>query len=137
LQQVDPPTQPTVINPYVNAVKVSSKFDTRNPQDENYGNYQVLAEAPNGNLMTGVRIQAVANYPDKVLDNPDGWRFKTTANSSLVWVYPEEGTGDYQVNLANDALANSKLAPAVAVAGTSAEHTGWWLYSSSCCRHLS
>lgn len=48
----------------------------------------------------------------QVLDNPNGWRFKTVANSTMVIATPED------IKVRNAATANSKLAPAIALAGT-------------------
>ena len=68
----------------------------------------------------GVRVNAEAHYPRKKDQNPGGAKFKTVANSSLVFTYPAKFTAT-SVTLENNAKAESKLAPAVALASTYGE----------------
>lgn len=96
-------------------VKVSSSFDTRSP--ENVGQYDLLFE---DDYVSGAQVRAQARYPDPRTENPLGWRFKTVANSSLVFTYPANRTTE-ELKLRNIATSDSKLAPAVALAGTYAE----------------
>jgi hypothetical protein len=62
------------------------------------------------------RQSAAANYPDPILTNPNGWRVGTKAAATMNIVTPTTE----EVLLRNQADANSKLAPAIAMAGTSA-----------------
>eukprot|EP00775_Hariotina_reticulata_P003102 gene3102-3381_t len=110
--------QQVVYNPYVNEVKVSRLLDNRLPFDQTGGiqdaqkrQRATITQNEDGDI-TSAQLSATANYPDKVLDNPNGWRFKTVANSTMVIATPED------IKVRNTATANSKLAPAIALAGT-------------------
>lgn len=63
--------------------------------------------------MTKSRVSATANYPDTVLDNPNGWNVgvKSKVTQNIV------STAD-DVAVVTSAGANSKLAPAIALAAT-------------------
>jgi hypothetical protein len=65
---------------------------------------------PNSNF-PGAVAEAFADYPDPVLENPDGWRFKVISNASIVL-----GSNNTAVGARIDSIANSKLAPAIALA---------------------
>jgi hypothetical protein len=63
-----------------------------------------------------VNVQAV--YPDPLLENPDGWKFKVISNASIV-------LGSTTAGLARiDSTADSKLAPAIALSSADVESSG-------------
>ncbi len=59
------------------------------------------------------RQQVTANYPDPILENPNGWRVGAKAQATM----NVATTADPLFQ--NTATANSKLAPAIALAATS------------------
>lgn len=61
---------------------------------------------------TDISQSASAAYPNPKFDNPNGWRFKVKANSSVTVATKSA------INLVNSARADSKLGPAIAKAGT-------------------
>jgi hypothetical protein len=65
-------------------------------------------------------VRADANYPDPVLDNPNGWRFKTISNASIVM-----NTQNPLAVTRVLSFSNSKLAPAVALASATVEGPGF------------
>jgi hypothetical protein len=66
----------------------------------------------------GAVVEAIAQYPDPVLENPDGWRFKVKSNASVV--LGSTTTAAVRLN----SLAQSKLAPAIALASADLESAG-------------
>lgn len=96
-------------------VEAVSRFDSRSTDQVGdtkiaWADYETIQ---------GIRVQAEARYPGRD-ENPAGLKFKTVANSSLVFTYPATLTADV-VKLENNARADSKLAPAVALATTYGE----------------
>eukprot|EP00775_Hariotina_reticulata_P002157 gene2157-2475_t len=73
---------------------------------------------PNSTL-PGVDARADANYPDPVLDNPNGWKFKTISNASVVLNTQHPAAVTRVLS-----FSNSKLAPAVALASATVEGAG-------------
>lgn len=71
------------------------------------------------NQVTKARQTVTANYPDPILENPNGWRVGAKANATMIVA---SSAGD--VKLFNNAVANSKLAPAIALAGTNSLTSG-------------
>lgn len=64
-------------------------------------------------------VNAIAAYPNPQTDNPNGWRFKTVSNATLVL-----GT-QFPLTLGRvQSISQSKLAPAVALAGANVEGPG-------------
>jgi hypothetical protein len=118
------PTAPPVItvDPNNKTVTVTTTFDTRSP-DVSVGEVQVNFDPADYADIKGVDARAFAAYPNPKLDHPDGWRFKTVANSSMVFVYPSDLVSKV-LQLSNTARADSKLAPATALGATYAEHNG-------------
>jgi hypothetical protein len=66
----------------------------------------------------GAIVDAIAEYPDPVLENPDGWRFKVKSNASVV--LGSTTTAAVRIN----SLAQSKLAPAIALSSADLESPG-------------
>jgi hypothetical protein len=66
----------------------------------------------------GAVAEAYAVYPDPVLENPDGWRFKVISNASVV--LGSTTTAAVRV----DSSADSKLAPAIALSSADLEAAG-------------
>jgi hypothetical protein len=118
------PAAPPVIpvNPKNRTVTVTTTFDTRSP-DVSTGDVRVNFDSGDYADIKGVDARAFAAYPNPRIDNPDGWRFKTVANSSMVFVYPSDLVSSV-LQLSNVARADSKLAPATALGHTYAEHNG-------------
>lgn len=116
-----------VVDVHNKTVNASSKFDTRSP--DNYGDFEVhwdFGQDDDGNPtvdLQGADVWAEASYPNVKFDNPGGWRFKTLANSTLVFVYPDALTTT-ELRLNNLARSDSKLAPATALASNYAERNG-------------
>jgi hypothetical protein len=62
---------------------------------------------------------AIANYPNPKTDNPNGWRFKTISNASIV------GGTQFPVGIGRlQSISTSKLAPAIALSGANIESPG-------------
>jgi hypothetical protein len=62
---------------------------------------------------------AIASYPNPKFDNPNGWRFKTISNASVVL-----GT-QFPIGIGRlQSISNSKLAPAIALSGANVESPG-------------
>lgn len=62
---------------------------------------------------------AIASYPNPKFDNPNGWRFKTISNASIVL-----GT-QFPAGIARlQSISNAKLAPAIALSGANVESPG-------------
>lgn len=80
-----------------------------------YVNKSIYLPATN---LSGARVEARASYPDPVLENPNGWRFKVVSNASLVL-----GSNTSAV-AAIISTADSKLAPAIALASADMEAAG-------------
>ncbi|KAF6264575.1 hypothetical protein COO60DRAFT_1457499 [Scenedesmus sp. NREL 46B-D3] len=120
----DHPTTPTVIpiDASNKTVTATTRFDTRLP---NYstGDVYVRFNPDDPQALKGVDVRAFAAYPNPKFDNPNGWRFKTVANSSMVFVYPSDLASPV-IQLSNAARADSKLAPASGLGQTYAEHNG-------------
>lgn len=105
------------------SVTVTTRFDTRLP-DYKQGDVFVRFDTPDEPThIKGVDVRAIAAYPNPKFDNPNGWRFKTLANASQVFVYPDDLTAS-AIQLATTSRADSKLAPATALGSTYAEHNG-------------
>ncbi|KAF6264586.1 hypothetical protein COO60DRAFT_72209 [Scenedesmus sp. NREL 46B-D3] len=103
-----------------NTVRVNTVVDNRVPvvnpvtgdlgfQGEN----RVTGVDDDGNVVEVV-AGASAVYPNKKFDNPNGWRFKVKANSSVTLATK---TPEF-VSVVNTARADAKLAPSIAKAGT-------------------
>jgi hypothetical protein len=64
-------------------------------------------------------VNAIANYPNPKTDNPNGWRFKTISNATIV------GGTQFPVGIGRlQSISNSKLAPAIALSGANIESPG-------------
>jgi hypothetical protein len=60
-------------------------------------------------------MSLIAAYPDKLFQNPNGWRVGAKVNSTVAIATPTAN----EVQVYNQDRADSKLAPAIAIAGTS------------------
>jgi hypothetical protein len=110
------------VDPNNRTVTATTTFDTRSPE-VSVGDVHVRFDPADYADIQGVDARAFAAYPNPRHDNPDGWRFKTVANSSMVFVYPSDLVSQ-RLQLSNVARADSKLAPATALGHTYAEHNG-------------
>lgn len=77
------------------------------------GENKVTGVDADGNVVE-VSTSANAVYPNKKFDNPNGWRFKVKANSSLTLATK---TQDF-VDVFNSVRTDAKLGPAISKAGT-------------------
>jgi len=118
-------------NPLQKKVIVESVLDTREPADSAAGIRgkekqntptglpQTRAVALEGDQVTQARVVINSAYPDPILQNPNGWRVGSKANSTMI-----VASSAPTVNVWNSANANAKLAPAIAVAGTNTLTSG-------------
>jgi hypothetical protein len=77
------------------------------------GENKVTGVDDDGNVVE-VSNSANAAYPNKKFDNPNGWRFKVKANSSVTLATKTQET----IDVLNSARTDAKLGPAITKAGT-------------------
>jgi len=119
---------PTVnYNPLQKKIIVKSVLDTREPADSPAGltppspvpNAQISRTIETeGGSVKRARVNIVAANPDPILENPNGWKVGVKVNSTMIVASAADPASDPA--LWNQVTAHSKLAPAIAVAGTSA-----------------